>query len=100
MVSSCAGGGRGKASMSVVSERSSDSEGRVVSFVEKETFFFIRRMEGEVVETEGGPFGGSGSGWSASVGESRPEEEVEGLEVWENTESTEERMLDEMEGLG
>jgi hypothetical protein len=29
----------------------SDSDGTVKSFAEKETFFFMRRMEGEVDET-------------------------------------------------
>jgi hypothetical protein len=41
----------------------------VESFEEKETFFFMRRMEGEVDETEGGAFRGSGGEVSASVGE-------------------------------
>lgn len=93
----CAGGGRGKASMRVVFVRRSDSEGKVESFGEKVTFFFRRRIGEEVVGTESSPFGGGGGGWSASVGESAPENEVEVVEVWENTESTEERMLEEIE---
>jgi hypothetical protein len=51
-----------------------------------------------VVETEGGPFGGSGGGVSVSVGESGPKE-VEVFELCEKTESTEERMLDDIEEL-
>lgn len=72
--------------------------GIVEVFTEKETFFFMRRVVGEVVETEKGPFGGSGGGFSALVGESRPED-VEVLEFCEKTESTDERLLDEIEEL-
>ncbi len=72
--------------------------GKVEVCTEKETFFFMRRMVGEVVETEGGPLGGSGAGLSAFVGESRPED-VDELEFCEKTESTEERLLDEIEEL-
>jgi len=67
--------------MSVFSERSSDSKGRVETFAEKETFFFMRGMEEEVVETEGCPIWGSGGIWSMSVGESAPEEVVEVAEA-------------------
>lgn len=88
-------GGRGKASRIVSSESSSASDGRVE---EKETFFFIRRTVGEFLETEGGPFGGSCGGVSSFVGELRPED-LEAFEVCENTESTEDRMLDEIEEL-
>lgn len=46
-----ADGGRGKASIIVSSNENSDSDGTVKRFAEKETFFFMRRMEGEVDET-------------------------------------------------
>jgi hypothetical protein len=88
-----ADGGRGKASIIVSSVRSSDADGKVESFGEKETFFFVRRIE----EGERS-FWGSGGGISPSVGESGPEE-VEVAETWENTESTDERILDEIEEL-
>jgi hypothetical protein len=78
--------------MSVVSEMRSDSEGVVDSCVENETFFFIWRMEGEVVETEGRPLPGPEGGWFLSVGDSAPEE-VGVVESSENTESTDERVL-------
>lgn len=54
----------------------------------------MRRMEGEVVETEGGPLKGSGGGISSFVGESGLEEV---FEACENIESTEERMLEDTE---
>jgi hypothetical protein len=91
-----ADGGRGNAARIVSSECSSDFEGKVEIFPEKETFFFMRRMEGEVVETEGGPLKGSGGGISSFVGESGPEAE-EVFEVCEKIESTEERMLEDTE---
>jgi hypothetical protein len=82
----------------VSSDRRSDFEGKVESFAEKDTFFFMRRMNGEVEETDGGPFCGSGGGVSASVHESGPED-VEVVEFCENIESTDERMLDDIEEL-
>jgi hypothetical protein len=97
-LSPSAEGGLGNASIIVSSDKSSDFVGMVEVFAEKETFFFMRRMVGDVVETEGGPFGGSGGGVSGLVGESRPED-VEVVESCENTESTDERMLDEIEEL-
>ena len=39
-----ADGGRGKASIIVSSEINSDSNGKVETFAEKETFFFMRRI--------------------------------------------------------
>jgi flavodoxin len=55
-------------------------------------------MGGEVEETDGVPFCGSGGGVSASVGESGPED-VEVVEFCENTESTDDRILDDIEEL-
>ena len=40
-----ADGGRGKASIIVSSESSCDADGKVESFGENETFFFVRWME-------------------------------------------------------
>ena len=98
MLSPSAEGGLGNASIIVSSDKNSDFVGMVEVFTEKETFFFMRRMVGEVVETEGGPFGESGGGFSALVGDSRLED-VEVLEFCEKTESTDERLLDEIEEL-